>query len=84
MAKVFYERDDVQKPGAILLTIGVSLTLDIRMVSQDHTEEGNRFPDPEFRADHVVQLEELLRDPTEAAASLLNQLAFAFDLPGPQ
>jgi hypothetical protein len=81
LASAFYRRNDVEKPGMVLLTLGLSRVLNLRMYGPPNCGDGHSFPDEEYRADHSIHLSELLENPQEAARPLFDQLAFAFDLP---
>jgi hypothetical protein len=82
-ATSFYRREKVEKPGLILLSIGLLDVHGKRMVFRPTSElkfwGAKEYPDEEFRAERVVHLQELLDDPQKVGGALFDQLAFAFD-----
>jgi hypothetical protein len=73
----------VELPGFILISIGLCDVLDSQMVHQLNefdTRIGSRFLDEDFGADVTVTAHEFLREPANAAETLLRDLKFGFDL----
>jgi hypothetical protein len=82
-ANSFYQESKTQKPGFVLLTLGLLDVLCwgmVQRVGSGNQFWGNkRFLDEEFRAERTVPLQEMLDDPKKAGAPLFEQVAFAFD-----
>jgi hypothetical protein len=73
-------------PGYVQLSVGL---LDVRLYrlyrharsGETGWQKGSRFPDESFRADFTTHVAGFLKAPRDAAAPLLDQLAYGFDLP---
>jgi hypothetical protein len=88
-AAMFYSHQ-TELPGYLLASIGYLDVRYYRMFREQFPGDnprvngrfrGQRFPDPQFRADVITQAGAFVSAPESVTRELLDQLAFGFDLP---
>ena len=81
----FYEDKTSTPPGEVMISLGIRNSLGLLMSnSLKGWKSSAEFPDEEFRAVKVVQVEELIQSRAGCIESLLDETEFAFNVWAPQ
>lgn len=81
-ARKFYEKPDVERPGLLSVTLGMSDTNNVRFYNRDDSDASRRFLEDEYHHELIVSVEDFLSVDGKVKA-FFGRIAFAFDVSTP-
>jgi hypothetical protein len=82
-ARRFYEKPEVERPGLLSVELGMALTRNMRIHTQNDYDGPKPFLDDEYRHELIMDMDEFL-SPQGRVNQFFDRISFAFDVSTPE